>query len=225
METQQSMGQTKTCPKCIEIIQASAKRCKHCQADLRNWFARYKVLTGLGLFIVIIIVLVSAGGDKDKSGDNNASSNKESGPTEKAEQVTYKVTDPIKSDSVELTVTSVQEKNQVGAQYFQSNPSEGGTYVAVQWKYKNISDKPIGMFSHPSLNLVDSAGTSYDADIDASGNYATELKLDRKIVSDLNPGITVNDASVFEVSKASYAKGEWSLMIKSDNKEYKVSIN
>lgn len=225
METQQSVGPTKNCPKCGEPIQASAKRCKHCQADLRNWFARHKVLTGLGLFIVLIIIIVSAGADKDKSDNKTASSNDESGDTKKAEQVVYKVNDPIKSDSVELTVTSIREKNQVGTQYFQSNPSEGGTYVTVQWKYKNTSDKPIGMFSHPRINLVDSAGTSYDADIDASGNYATELKLDRKIVSDLNPGISVNDASVFEISKESYAKEGWSLVIKSDNKEYKVSVN
>lgn len=225
METEQSVGPTKNCPKCGELILASAKRCKHCQADLRNWFARHKVLTGLGLFIVLIIILVSVGGDKDKSENTTTSSSNESGDTKKAEQVVYKVNEPIKSDSVELTITSIQEKKQVGSEYFQSNPSEGGTYVAVQWKYKNTSDKPIGMFSHPRINLVDSAGTSYDADIDASGNYATEIKLDRKIVSDLNPGITVNDASVFEVSKESYAKGEWSLMIKSDNKEYKVSID
>lgn len=219
-ETQQSQGPTKKCPKCGELIQASAKRCKHCQADLRNWFVRHKIITGI-LILIVLGIIVSAGGNKDKSttSDNNTSDAK------KTEAVTYKISEAIQADNLELTVTSAQEKKQVGSQYFQSNPSEGGTYVAVQWKYKNISDKPIGTFSQPRINLVDSAGTSYDADINASGSYATELKLDRKILSDLNPGISVNDASVFEVSKDSYAKGGWKAVIKVDGKEYKININ
>lgn len=224
MEEQQATGQTKSCPKCGEAILASAKKCKHCQADIRNWFARHKVLTGIAIVIVIAII-ASAGGSDDKGENKSASSDSKSADTKKDEVVTYKVSDAIKAENLELTVTSVQEKKQVGSQYFQSNPSEGGTYVAVQWKYKNSSDKPIGTFSQPRINLVDSNGTSYDADINASSSYATEIKLDRKILSDLNPGITVNDANVFEVSKDSYAKGGWSVVIKSDNKEYKININ
>lgn len=224
METQQSEGQTKKCPKCGELIQLSAKRCKHCQADLRNWFVRHKIITGI-LILLVIIIVVSAGGGNDKSDNKRASSDIKSSDTKKAEQVTYKVNDTIKADNLEFTVISAQEKKQVGSQYFKSNPSEGGTYVAVQWKYKNISDKPIGTFSHPRINLVDSAGTSYDSDIDASSYYATTLNLDRKILSDLNPGITVNDANVFEVSKDNFAKGGWGIIIKSDNKEYKININ
>jgi len=223
MEEQQS-EQTKSCPKCGELIQASAKRCKHCQADLRNWLARHKVLTGI-MIVIVIGIIASTGGSRDKSDNKSASSDSKSADTKKAETVTYKVNDTIKADNLEFTVTSAQEKKQVGSQYFQSNPSEGGTYVAVQWKYKNTSDKPIGTFSQPRINLVDSSGTSYDADINASSSYATELKLDRKILSDLNPGISVNDASVFEVSKDNYAKGNWSVVIKSDNKEYKININ
>lgn len=222
METQQSTGPTKNCPKCGELIQASAKRCKHCQADLRNWFARHKVLTGFMIIIVLgIIIGVSGGKDNKKEASNDGKSS----DAKKSEAVTYKVNDTVKADNLEMSVTSAQEKKQVGSQYFQSNPSEGGTYVAVQWKYKNTSDKPIGSFSTPRINLVDSAGTSYDADINASSHYATELNLDRKILSDLNPGISVNDASVFEVSKDSYVKGGWTVVIKADNKEYKININ
>lgn len=177
------------------------------------------------MIIIVIGIIASAGGSKDKSDNKSASSDTKSGDAKKAEATMYKVNDTVKADNLEFTVTSAQEKNQVGSQYFQSNPSEGGTYVAVQWKYKNTSDKPIGTFSQPRINLVDSAGTSYDADINASSSYSTELKLDRKILSDLNPGISVNDASVFEVSKDNYAKGNWSVVIKSDNKEYKININ
>jgi hypothetical protein len=53
METQnpQSEGPTKKCPKCGEDILQSAKRCKHCQADLRGWINRHPFLT----FILIIV--------------------------------------------------------------------------------------------------------------------------------------------------------------------------
>lgn len=45
---------SKKCPKCAESIQGDAKKCKHCHADLRNWFMRHKILTGiLGLFVFV----------------------------------------------------------------------------------------------------------------------------------------------------------------------------
>ncbi|MBT2284961.1 hypothetical protein J7E78_15580 [Paenibacillus polymyxa] len=38
----------------------------------------------------------------------------------------------------------------------------------IIWKYKNISDKPIGAFSQPSLRIVNSNGNKYDSDIRAT---------------------------------------------------------
>jgi uncharacterized membrane protein YvbJ len=55
-EKQQLEGQTKKCPKCGEEIQASAKKCKHCQSDLRNWFVRHKIMTGILALIGIVIL-------------------------------------------------------------------------------------------------------------------------------------------------------------------------
>lgn len=220
MENQQeSKEQTKKCPKCGEEILMSAKICKHCKADLRNWFLKHRVITGV--LILIVIGIISSVSGKDKGENKVVSSDNK----QKQEQVIYKVSDIIKAGNLEIMITSAQEKKQVGSQYFKSNPSEGGTYITVQWKYKNTSDKPINSFSQPRINLVDGSGTIYDLDLGASGNYATELKLDRKILSDLNPGISVNDAGVFEISKENYTKGGWSILIKSDGKEYKVNVN
>lgn len=66
----------KKCPKCKEEIADGAVKCKHCNADLRNWFARYKFLTGfLALILLIIIISAASGGDKKKdSGSSNSSS-------------------------------------------------------------------------------------------------------------------------------------------------------
>lgn len=44
---------TKKCPKCGEEIFQGAKKCKHCNSDLRNWFAKHPLWTAL----IIIIAL------------------------------------------------------------------------------------------------------------------------------------------------------------------------
>ncbi|MBL4694670.1 hypothetical protein JKY72_04850 [Candidatus Gracilibacteria bacterium] len=47
------MSNTKGCPQCSEKINESAKKCKHCHADLRNWFVKHKILTTLlALFLI-----------------------------------------------------------------------------------------------------------------------------------------------------------------------------
>jgi hypothetical protein len=45
------------CPKCSESIQESAKKCKHCQADLRSWFVRHPILTGVFGFVAFVCVV------------------------------------------------------------------------------------------------------------------------------------------------------------------------
>ena len=57
-EEKQFTEQTKSCPKCGEEIKASAKICKHCKADLRNWFARHKLLTVVLIFFALISISV-----------------------------------------------------------------------------------------------------------------------------------------------------------------------
>lgn len=49
---------------------------------------------------------------------------------------------------------------------------------------------------------------------DASGSYAVETKIDdSKILSDLNPGITVTGTEVYEISKDAFAKGKWYIQV------------
>ncbi|MGO0257954.1 DUF4352 domain-containing protein [Priestia aryabhattai] len=158
--------------------------------------------------LIVVIAIATSGGD-DSSSDSKSNSSK----TE--EQKAYKVGDTFTvDDKAEVSVTKVEEKAQVGNQYANKKASEGGTLVAVQWTVKNVSDKPLNAFSVPSINLVDEKGTKYDADIDATSNYAIETDIDNsKIASDLNPNIKVTDVQVFEISKDSYAKGKWYLEI------------
>lgn len=209
----------KKCKSCMKEIDEKAKKCPHCQTDLRNWFLRHPILTGILILIVISILGSSGKGSNKSSSNTNISVVNEVKPTE----TIYKIGDTVRTDRFEFVISSVEERSIIGSRYFEKEPSEGGTFVAVQYQYKNTSDKPIGTFSTPTIKLVDKNGTQYSADTGASSNFATELKLDRKILSDLNPGITVKDASIFEVSKEQYATAGWSLFVDAD-KDIKVFV-
>lgn len=171
---------------------------------------------GIALIVIIVIAAIS-GGNKGSSPSNDSKSS-----TQVEAQKIYAIGETIAAKNIEVTISSATEKTNVGGQFINEKPSEGATLVAVQWKYKNISDKPVNTFSFPSIKLLDANGTEYNSDLGKTSAYATEIKLDRKVLSDLNPGITVNDAQVFEVSKEAYSKGEWTIMIRVDGKSYSV---
>ncbi|NTW29538.1 MAG: DUF4352 domain-containing protein [Coriobacteriia bacterium] len=125
-----------------------------------------------------------------------------------------KVGQSFSTDKYEITVTAVEVKSKVGSEYFDSKPAEGGVYVAVQWKYKNITNKPISSFWNSfTVNLIDPNGTKFSSDVNASSSYATEIDPTRKVISDLNPGITVSGGTVFEVAKDSFSKDNWTLLV------------
>lgn len=54
----------KKCKSCQTDINEKAKKCPNCQTDQRNWFARHKILSGLGIFILIAIIGSAADDDK-----------------------------------------------------------------------------------------------------------------------------------------------------------------
>ncbi len=114
-----------------------------------------------------------------------------------------------------ITVDAVNLRSRVGGDLFGGEVSEGGVYVAVDWSYENVSKEPIsgGLFSTPDCYLVSPEGTKYNQDLGASVGLAEERDLDEKIVSDLNPGIRVKSACVFEVSRKLLAEGEWRIAI------------
>jgi len=208
----------KKCKECNHEVSSKAKKCPSCGVDQRNWFMRHKILSFIGLIVVLSII-----GSLASGGDSEPASSSTSGSSEEAAEP-IKVGDTVKTDKFELTVVAVEEREVVGGEFFETQAAEGGKYIAVQWKYKNISDEPIGTFSQPTLKLIDANGNKYDADIDASSSYATEIELDSKILSDLNPGIAVTDAEVFEVSTELFDAASWKILIDSD-KDVQVDLN
>ena len=175
----------------------------------------------LSMCAAVVICAIIAGA----SSDGSSTASETSGSSEKAAapETVIKVGDPIKEDNLQITVLSVDQKSTVGGQYFNKKASEGGTFIAVRFSVKNISDKPVSTLFGTKVKLVDANGTKYDQDIEASGYYNTEVNPDTKTLSDLNPGITVKDGAVFEISKESWQKKGWSVLVEGD-KEHIVSI-
>lgn len=205
------------CKACGKEIAKGVKKCPNCGKDQRNWFMRHKILSFIGAIIVLFIIgSALGGGDDTDTGTNTASDNAatDSKTEEAPKEKVYAVGEVVAANKLEITVSKFEEKSKVGDQYVNKQASEGGTFVAIQYTMKNVSDEPVGMFDYPTLNLVDEKGTEYEADLDASSYYAVETDIDNsKIVSDLNPGITIKDTEVYEISKESFAQGKWYIQI------------
>ena len=113
-------------------------------------------------------------------------------------------------------MTDVEERANVGTKIFNESAGESNTFICVRIKIKNISDKPIGTFSQPTFDLIDSKNVAYNFDISATAYYATEVNTTKNALSDLNPAVTITDAYVFEIGKSLYLQNTFNLKISAD---------
>lgn len=126
--------------------------------------------------------------------------------------------DSVTTGTYELQIQSAQKASSVGDMFFSSRASDGGIYIATRWSYKNISNKPVNAFMRPTLHLRGPDGIIYDPDVEASVAYASQIGVDAKVISDLNPGIRVTDADVFEIAADNFDPSTWVLLVDADRK-------
>lgn len=136
----------------------------------------------------------------------------------------FKVGETFQGKTFRIAVTSAAVTDAVGDGFMRSTPAAGGEYVAVAWSYTNISNAPVDAWKTPSLKLIDPAGHLYDADLGASGAFATQLNADAKVLSNVNPGITIRDADVFEVGRALFDPSTWKLRVSSQDGDALVTL-
>ncbi len=167
-------------------------------------------------FSIIVFAIIGSAGEDSKTvpGDSNSQVADQKVSEEKPK---WKIGDSIKTEKFDIKIGTVTTKGRIGNEYLNEKAADGAIFIAVNFNYKNITKEPIGAYSVPKVKIIDPNGTQYDEADSATIYYQTEINLNKKITSDINPGITQKDATVFEVSKELWNSKGWKLVIKADD--------
>lgn len=138
-----------------------------------------------------------------------------------------KVGSIIAMGAIEVAVSSLDIQVYLGhGSFHEARASKGGVYLVADWTYKNATRRPMKSFSKPMIRLISPDRIEYDADVGATLARSSEIKVDEKIISSLNPGITVQSTAVFEVSRELLSEPGWQIQIKYDSAKalYEVEV-
>ena len=195
------MSGMKPCKTCKAPIAKSAKFCPSCGAKQgRGWFGKVVAV------IVVIIGLTMAFNDGNTSSES----------VEPHEVETYSVSTPFTTEDIEINVSKVVKLNTISGNILWNDkiPSKGGVFVAIKWSLTNAGNNPVSSFVLPdTMQLVSSDGATYDPDLSATMRLAGEWNIDSKVLSNLNPKITVEEVAVFEISNELIEQSGWMIKV------------
>jgi len=160
---------------------------------------------GIALFVLAGIGSTDESSSSDSGGKN--------GKKIKPEQVND-FGNSVKIDDLQITPYKKEIKTSFGDKWGINTVKapEGGYLLCIRYKYKNISSKPTS--SSPNIKLLDPNGTEYDSDTGKTITYITAvMKSNAKSISKHNPGITLREGKVFEISRSMWKKKGWKLKI------------
>lgn len=205
------------CKECNKEISSDLKKCIHCGKDQRSFFRKHPILTFIfSLWLLGVFIGMLPGTERNNSNNNSDILLKNEEP--KIEEFSTK--DVVSTEKFDISVEKAGLTKKISGEYLSATPSSGGIYFAVRWNYKNKTNKPIGMLDFPRISLISPDGVKYSSDINATSTLATITKVNRKIFSDLNPGLKVDDVSVFEISINESKKPGWKLLVNADTEFY-----
>ncbi len=173
---------------------------------------------------ILLAIGLIGGITAGSSGGTSTPTTNTNTPTETATETTqetqaetepaYQLGVPFTKGDLEVTVTRVRKYNKVGSGFIEETPSQGAVFVGVEYTYKNTSAQKTGQ--NVSVTLVDPAGYAYDAESFSTGTVAfrTQVNVDEKPFSDLNPGLASKGAELYEVATPEIAKPGWILRVR-----------
>lgn len=178
-------------------------------APKRSWFARHKVLTGVGAVVLVAIIASALGGrgsdepaaagtdsgasSASSSADDASSSAHASESSEPA--AAPAIGTPVRDGAFEFTVAGVEPGvEHLGSDAFGVDAQ--GQFLLVHLTVTNIGDQA-QYFDGSSQKLTDIQGRTHSAD----GSAAIYLDDSHSFLNQINPGNTVEGIVVFDVPK------------------------
>lgn len=162
----------------------------------KNWFARHKFLTVIGVIILIAIIGGAAGGGNKT--DNNTNSDG-SGVTKSEDKpaTTAKLNEAARDGKFEFVVKGVEcGKTTIGTnEYLKKNAQ--GQFCLMTVSVKNVGNEAQGFFGS-NQKLLNAQNQQYAAD-DAAGVYVDQNY--STLFSNINPGNSVEGVIVFDIPK------------------------
>lgn len=184
-------------------------------ARRRSWFARHKVLTGLGALVVVAGIAGALGGggddappagaqaaqqatddsagaaDDDAVSDEAADGTADEPPAETVPAAAA-VGTPVRDGKFEFTVTSVEAGvARIGGDF---GVDAQGQFLLVNVTVTNIGDEA-QYFDGSSQKLTDTAGRTHSSD----GSAAIYLEDSNSFLNQINPGNSVEGVIVYDV--------------------------
>lgn len=187
----------KKCKNCQSEIDAKARKCPHCQSDLRSWFARHPILTGLIAIIGIIVVISAAGSGSKTQKQETKPEASEAKVAAENPVVLAKIGEAVDDSDLSFTVKDVKSKTTLGTYY--SKNSQGLFYI-VTVGIKNTG-KDTKMIDSSQFKVKDNQGRTFDRSID--GQTALGLQQGRVdlFLQQVQPSLAVTGDIVFDVPK------------------------
>jgi len=160
----------------------------------KNWFARHKVLTVIGVIIVLAIIGGAAGGSK-----SNTTANKTSTSSTASTAATMpKLNQPANDGKFQFTVTAIKcGQPSVSSPDGYITKTAQGQYCILNVTANNIGDQSQTLDS-TSQYLYDSSNKKYSSDSEATIDISPS---DNTFFNPINPGNSVSGTIVFDIPK------------------------
>lgn len=161
----------------------------------KNWFARHKVLTVIGVIVVLAIIGGAAGGTKS----NTTASKTSTGSTASTTAATPKINQPANDGKFQFTVTAIKcGQPSVSSPDGYITKTAQGQYCLLSVTANNIGDQSQTLDS-TSQYLYDSSNKKYSFDSEATIDVSPT---DNTFFNAINPGNTVSGTIVFDIPKS-----------------------
>lgn len=162
----------------------------------KSWFARHKILTVIGAFIIIGVIGSAASGGSQNN-DSATQSTTESDQKAEAGNTLARIGEPARDGKFEFVVNSIKcgEKTVGTNPYLQSTAS--GQFCRLNLSIKNIGDKAQSLFAD-NQKLLDVQGREYSYSFTAT-SYAEPNGPSITWYNEINPGNNVTGDILYDI--------------------------